>query len=282
MRTNIAFIRAKLLFYFIFVAQWQIMLYTQKKYVLFLLQAGNKHSVHSPFIYQFITKGLHATLNSSQWQTFLSIKKEISTDHRNIEVIDFGAGSKVFKSNFREVARIAKVAGISNKKAKLLLKIVNYIKPKNVLEIGTSIGLGTSTIHLGNPIATITTLEGCPATSEIAKELFKNNNFKTVHIITGDFKITLPKAVQNSKFDLIYFDGNHTKQATLNYFEKCLSGIENNSIFIFDDIYWNAEMQEAWIEIKKNNKVRVTVDLFYFGIVFFRKEQAKEHFKIRV
>jgi len=56
----------------------------------------------------------------------------------------------------------------------------------------------------------------------------------------------------------------------------------NNSIFIFDDIYWSQEMQKAWKEIQQHPEVRVTIDTFYWGLVFFRKEQAKEHFKIRV
>ena len=41
-------------------------------------------------------------------------------------------------------------------------------------------------------------------------------------------------------------------------------------------------MKQAWSEIKKHPKVRVTVDIFHCGIVFFKKGQAKEHFKIRV
>jgi len=41
-------------------------------------------------------------------------------------------------------------------------------------------------------------------------------------------------------------------------------------------------MKSAWSEIKKHPKVTVTVDIFYWGIVFFRKEQEKEHFKIRL
>jgi hypothetical protein len=40
-------------------------------------------------------------------------------------------------------------------------------------------------------------------------------------------------------------------------------------------------MTEAWETIKKHPQVTVTIDTFYWGIVFFRKAQAKEHFTIR-
>lgn len=41
-------------------------------------------------------------------------------------------------------------------------------------------------------------------------------------------------------------------------------------------------MTKAWTIIKDHPKVTVTVDTFNWGLVFFRKEQLKEHFKIRV
>ena len=56
---------------------------------------------------------------------------------------------------------------------------------------------------------------------------------------------------------------------------------DDSSVFIISDIYATSEMKEAWAEIKNHERVRVTVDLFCLGIVFFRKEQAKEHFLIR-
>jgi predicted O-methyltransferase YrrM len=82
--------------------------------------------------------------------------------------------------------------------------------------------------------------------------------------------------------DLIYFDGNHQKKASLHYFEKLLPLAHNDSIFIFDDIHWSREMEEAWEQIKAHPRVRVSIDTFYWGLVFFRKEQEKEHFTIRL
>ena len=46
----------------------------------------------------------------------------------------------------------------------------------------------------------------------------------------------------------------------------------NNSVFVFDDIYWSPQMTAAWQQIKKNNEVTLTIDTFYFGLVFFKPE----------
>jgi len=252
------------------------------EYLKSLTKSSNQHGVHSPFVYDLITKCFYKKTDASSFKLFSKIKQQALGNKTFIKITDFGAGSKVFKSKNREVSKIAKVSGISNKKAKLLIRLIAYFKPLNILEIGTSIGLGTSAIKIGNSDSQITTLEGCPETSKIAQELFKKNDFNKINIITGDFKETLPKVINQQQFNFIYFDGNHNKKATLDYFNTCLPTINNNSVWIFDDIYWSKEMKSAWSEIKKHPKVTVTVDIFYWGIVFFRKEQEKEHFKIRL
>lgn len=39
-------------------------------------------------------------------------------------------------------------------------------------------------------------------------------------------------------------------------------------------------MQQAWQQVKQLPQVTVSIDLFHFGLLFFRKEQVKEHFKL--
>ena len=99
--------------------------------------------------------------------------------------------------------------------------------------------------------------------------------------MTGDFVNVIEK-LQVESYDLIFIDGNHQKEATLNYFEILLSTTKNHSVFIFDDIYWSKGMTEAWESIKQHPKVTVSIDTFFWGMVFFRTEQVKEHFVIRV
>ncbi len=260
------------------------MLYQIKNYFIFILRSTNQHGIHSPFVYNLVTKcfylknkKIHSELND-----FNSYRKNLLSNNQTIEVNDFGAGSKVFKSNRRKVKDIAKTAGISIKEAKLLIKIVNYFKPKTILELGTSLGLGSYCLHLGYPEAKITTLEGCPETSRIARELLNKHTEDQIQVVTGNFKETLPKVLKQNKFDMIYFDGNHQKNATLDYFYQALKTIHNESFFIFDDIHWSKGMEAAWNIIKDHPKVSVSIDLFFWGIVFFRKEQPKQHFNIRV
>lgn len=58
--------------------------------------------------------------------------------------------------------------------------------------------------------------------------------------------------------------------------------IDNDSVLLVKDIYKSRSDTEKWIALKKLEQVTVTIDLYHCGIAFFRKEQAKEHFKIRI
>ncbi len=254
-------------------------------YIKFLLNSTNEHGVHSPFVFDFVMKCIYDKTNYPEYEVLKNYRKFLLENKNTIEVTDFGAGSRVFKSNNREIAKIAQTAGISQKNAELLFRIVRYFQPKTILEIGTSLGLATSALSSGNQNAEIISLEGCPNTMAITKEMFQNSSFKfnaeNIKFVNTKFEDYLSNCqLKTENWQLIYFDGNHSKKATLAYFETLLPTISNDSVWIFDDIHWSLDMEEAWDSIKNHPEVSVTIDTFQWGIVFFRKEQNKEHFII--
>lgn len=263
------------------------MFFQIKAYLKFLWHSKNEHAVHSPFVFSLITKCFYDKKPKADYAILDQYRNTLLANKNTIEVTDFGVGSKVFVSNIRPINQIAKTAGISRKRAELLYRITNYFQPENILEIGTSLGLATSALALGSRSlgtkASIVTLEGCPNTMAIAKNQLQSLNTSNVQCVTTEFKDYLQICNLKSEiYDLIYFDGNHSKIATLDYFELLLPTITNDTVWIFDDIHWSAEMEEAWEIIKKHPKVTVTIDTFQWGLVFFRREQPKEHFIIRV
>lgn len=252
-------------------------------YLKFLKNSSNQHGIHSPFVYSLITKCFYDKKKYAEYIILKQYRNSLLANKKFIEVTDFGAGSRVFKSNKRQISKIAKTAGISSKRAKLLFRVVNYFQPTTILEIGTSLGLATSALSLGNKKTKIISLEGCSKTQEIAKFQLENSKLKNIEFITTKFEDYLSTFnLQLTTYNQIYFDGNHSKKATLDYFELLLPTITNETVWIFDDIHWSKDMEEAWEIIKKHPKVKVTIDTFQWGFVFFREEQEKEHFVVRV
>lgn len=257
------------------------MLYSIKTYIKFLKASTNQHGVHSPFVYDLVTKCFYDKSKYNEYSILKQYRQSLNQNFNRVTISDFGSGSKVFKSNERVISKMAKTSGISSIRAKLLFRMVSYFNSKNILELGTSLGLASSALCLGNKQASITTIEGCQETAKVAQEQFRTFQLNNIQVIVNTFEKALPELVSN-QYNLVYVDGNHTKEATLNYFELLLPTTTNNSVFIFDDIHWSKGMTEAWDEIKNHPAVTVSIDTFYWGIVFFRKEQVKEHFVIRV
>lgn len=257
------------------------MRYQIQQYLKFLKRSTNQHGVHSPFVYNLITRCFYDKTKYADYCKIKAYKKTLLHDQTVIQITDLGTGSQYTNAKSRPVNRIAKHAGASLKHAKLLYRLSTYFKCSNTLELGTSLGISTHALALGHPNGTIISIEGCPEISAYSIKKLKENSIQNVSIKTGDFSKVIPKLKQNA-FDFILFDGNHDKAATLEYFNLLLPNTHNDSIFIFDDIYWSKGMTEAWEHIKKHPKVTVTIDTFQYGFVFFRTEQVKEHFNIRL
>jgi predicted O-methyltransferase YrrM len=257
------------------------MWYQIKSYLHFLLKSSNQHGVHSPFVYDLVTTCFYDKKDYSEYQKIKAFRNELLQNSDAIEITDFGAGSRVFKSNTRNISSIAKNTGIPFKRQKLLFRITNYFKSETVLELGTSLGLGTAAIAFANDSIKITTVEGCKNTAKVAEGILNKYHVSSIQLQIATFEDFFNKSLSDL-YDLVYIDGNHNKNNTLQYFEYLLDRINDNSVLIFDDIYWSEEMTEAWNQIKEHPKVTVSIDTFYWGIVFFRKEQQKQHFTIRM
>ena len=236
--------------------------------------------MHSPFVYDLVTKCFNDKKIYPEYEILKSHRKALRSDSSMVEMKDFGQGSRVFKGNARKVSAVVKNAGMRKKRQKLLFRMAKYFKSETILELGTSLGLGTVALSLSNEFSAINTVEGCPNTLSKAQEYFEKFNLHNIQIHQELFSEFLENT--STQFDLIFIDGDHNGERTLGYFNSLLNNVHNDSLIIFDDIYWSKDMTVAWQKIIANEKVTVSIDTFQWGLVFFRKEQPKQHFVIRI
>lgn len=254
-----------------------------KSYLKYIIRAKGPHGTHSPFVFSFINEVLKDKRTFYAFEEIENLRTKLLSDSTEIEITDFGAGSQHSRTNTRKISEIAKNAGRTKKYGELLFRIANYFQLNNVLELGTSLGLGTSYLAKARENSQVITIEGCPAIHKQAKENFESIGIKNTNPYLGNFDDMLDHVLESHpKFDLIFVDGNHRKVPTLKYFNLLKKYIHSNSLIVFDDIHWSAEMSEAWNEIKKDPQVKVSLDLFQFGLVFFMKEvKEKQEFTLR-
>jgi predicted O-methyltransferase YrrM len=253
-----------------------------KDYLLHRLKAKNRHGVHSPFVYRLIDTVIYDLEAKNVYAEVENIREGLLNDTRIITITDLGAGSHVNNNRQKKISDIAHNALKPPKLAQLLYRLVADLKPRNIIELGTCLGTTTLYLQKAAPEAKVYTLEGCSETAKIATETFAKGDINTTPVV-GNFDDTLPAIINDiEELDFVFVDGNHQKDATLKYFEWCLPKTHDNTMLIFDDIYWSKGMKEAWAQIKAHPEVIVTVDLFWIGLVFFRKGQMKEDFLVKI
>jgi predicted O-methyltransferase YrrM len=254
------------------------------KYLHYQLTASNSkgHGIHSPFVFEFITKILNDKKEYAAYSKVEALRNKILSDPSLLEVEDFGAGSSLSKNNQRTVSSIAKNAAKPKKYGQLLYRIIKYYQPQTILELGTSLGITTSYLSLAKPDAKLISMEGAKEILNLAILNFKLLELHNIEIVRGNFDDTLNTTVRNlSSVDFAFIDGNHRQVPTENYFQELLLKTYEHSILVFDDIHWSGEMEAAWQTIKNHDAVTCSIDLFFIGIIFFRKEfKEKQHFKI--
>lgn len=235
-------------------------------YLKHRLTAKSRHGTHSPFVYKLTDEVIYDFSSNKIYDEVEEKRKKLLRDDKN--------NSKAIKQSAKNI----KPAHL----AQLIFRLATNQEPNHIIELGTGLGITTAYLSKAKPQADILTIESNAEIAEIAHQNFIDLGLKNIELQVGNFNELLPKAMAEAeKLDLVNINGKHSKEETLNYFNWCLPKIHEGSLLIFDDIYRTQEMKDAWITIKNHPEVTVTVDLFWIGLVYFRKGQAKEHFKIK-
>lgn len=253
-----------------------------KYFLKFLLASKNEHSLHSPFVFDLYTKIVKNKKTFPIYTEIENLRKKLLKKRTIFEITDFGAGSRIYKTNYREIRQIAKSAEKAPKFGRLLFRLIQHFKPSTIFDLGTSLGITTIYESKAYESGKVYTFEGCHETANIAKENFKTMNCQNIEVIVGNLDNTL--SIQLNKIeqlDFVFFDANHRYEPTVRYFEMCINRVNETSVFVFDDIHWSEEMHEAWEYISNHPSVMISIDLFFVGLIFFRKNQPKQHFVLR-
>lgn len=249
------------------------------QYFKYRFKAKGRHGIHSPFVYSFVNNCIHTKIEKKFLIARKKLFKNLKYNNTTIEIKDFGSGSKRL-GNIRSISSIFSTSSSKGKFSLLLYRLSKYYAPKNILEFGTSLGIGTIHLNKGNENSKITSVEACENTYNFAHKNFKQMSLNNVKAILSTFENFLNN-YEGEKFDLVFIDGHHDGVALINYLEKLKPFTHNDTLFLLDDIRWSKSMLESWETIINDPYYHVSMDLFRMGIITPRAQQKKEHFTIR-
>ncbi|MEZ5043495.1 MAG: class I SAM-dependent methyltransferase [Saprospiraceae bacterium] len=253
-----------------------------RRWFFFYRRAVTLYDIHSPFVAGLVK----ALLEDRRWFYVFSdisgLRDYIAQNKQVIPQSNFGAGSQILLTPGVSVAKLGQTVAVDDKSGRLLFRLVNFLKPKYLLEMGSSLGLSAIFQAAGSLDGQLISIEGSPEISQLARQHVDGLGYKNIHIVNGVFSEQLPEVLQQlPQLDYVYLDGDHRLKPTLSYFESCLPHLHTQSAFVLADIYWSDEMLEAWEQLKLHPRVNLSVDFYDFGILFFREEQRqKEHFAV--
>jgi len=240
---------------------------------------GNR--IYSPFINDFITNTVRGK-DPVNFDKIDKLYKHLQYDSTKLSIRDLGAGSVSGTGQYRRISQILRYSSIKRKYGRLLSRIVHWISPSTIIELGTGAGFSTMYMAVSCNQCKVFSIEGCPEIAELAGRNMKSLSLNNTEIITGSFNEILPAILQKIHHPLLIFiDGDHLGQNLNGYYETILPFTDENSVFVFDDIRWSESMEKAWKEIIKREEISVSLDLFRMGILFFKKNIRKQHLVVK-
>ena len=248
-------------------------------FFIYWLNQVDEHSLQSPFLYDLYTKVIQGVdLSHSDIE---EIRGQLLKNKQVIEITDLGAGSRINNGTTRSISSIAKHASTPKRFSQFLTRLIDHFDYKNILELGTSLGLNTLYISK-NADVNVLTFEGDKNIADLAHAHFKKLNRTNIKSIVGNIDKTLEKELsQIEKVDLAYIDANHRYEPTLRYFDQISTKIHSQSIIIVDDIHWSKEMVSAWRVLKRKPEVTLSIDLFEAGLLFFDPRLDQEDYILK-
>ncbi len=248
----------------------------------YLITAQDEHAIHSPFVFDLYCSVIKKDEQLPKHEAITALRRKMLLSQEDISITDFGAGSKINRSNLRKVKDIAKNSQKPPRLGRLFYRLIQHFGSKTIIDLGTSLGMTTAFLASANTNGKVNSFEGCPETAKVAVQNFEQLDLKNIEVIIGNIDETLQKTLPTlPSIDFVFFDANHRYEPTVKYFETCLEYAHEESLFVFDDIHWSAEMEQAWEYIKAHSSVTLTIDLLWVGLVFFRKKQPKQNFTLR-
>lgn len=242
------------------------------------------HHIHSPFVFHIVRDVITPRHPQDQAVRSKAAEYRKRLYDSKAAIVTGQMGAVRSEPRERKVSDIARRTSTRDKYGRLLARLIADLRIDSILELGTSLGVSTAYMAAARESAHIVTIEGLEPVAKLADENLRKAGFTNVDVVCGDITEQIDKAIESlpgKSVGLAFIDGDHSKEATLRFFEKIAEHHCQMSVLVFDDIYWSKGMTEAWQTVVADERVSTTIELPQMGLAFFRTGCQKEHYIVR-
>lgn len=225
--------------------------------------ANTRHGTHSPFVYKLADEVIYDFSLKKVYTELSDYRKKLLNDPKTASFVN-----QIIKDRFKK-----------KRVLELIYRIVKFHKPAYILELSANLGIATGYLVKACPTATLITIEENAELGKLTEDSLASLGTTNIKVLVGASTVVFDAAIAKAaQLDLVYLNCG---TVNLNYFELALTKLNDNSLVIVEGMYCTIQSKSNWEIIKSYPNVTVTVDLFDIGLVYFRKGQAKEHFKLK-
>lgn len=226
----------------------------------FYWKAENIYQQDSPTLYWFCEEVLDSSIKLKLKETNKYFTSCLN-DQTQIELDGLGASSKMSSSRILKVAELAKSASSNLVKCSYIVRLAEWSGSKTILELGTNLGIATMAFAENG--LDVTTVEGSQGIYEYSIKGL--NRWSNVQTIRSTFEGFLDE--NSKKFDMVFIDGDHTYESTMNLTESAKNILNEGGIIVLDDIRWSSGMKKAWSDILRDPAFNICIDLCMIGVI---------------
>lgn len=275
--------------------------------VRWYLGTSTRYDVHSPYLVEFVREVYRDDRHYHAFDLIASVRQYWRGRPGTVKLQSLGAPSKTTSKDERTVRSLVATNAIDDDCGRFLFRLALWARAKSIIEFGTNAGISTLYLHAANTSAVLHTVEGNADVAALARETFtKAGAGPRLHPHVGLFnkwlwahgpKMALKEVPQKKNvkrqtnkrksatvaepesipLDLFFLDGDHRYQPTLDYVNALLPNRSENAVFVIADIHWSEGMERAWEELKKLPEVTASVDVYHFGLLFFKEGISGPH-----
>lgn len=234
------------------------------------------YGVHSPFVFNLITKVIEERCSYYSFQDIERMRKQLLFKEGLIAYPDRQHKGKLRQ---RTIGQIVEREGIKASHGALLFRLTNYFKSRHILQLGPTMGLSTLYLTSYAPDLKCIALENVPEFASISRMVFEKKARNPVDLRVGSYKELLPQALSDmGRIDFVFFNTLYEQHNNVWLFNECVKHIHEETVFVFEGIKESRKMREFWEEICAHPEVTVTIDLYSLGLVFFNKRLHKRDY----
>ncbi len=232
----------------------------------------NGFGIHSPFAFNLI----YNIINPKEKYAYYCYE---NIEYQRQKLLHDNRKIKPDNGKTKTIKQIARIALSPVQDIQQIFRLVQFVKPNNIIEMGTSLGIGTAYLASFNSQIPIISIDHNSDVQKIAQSITEQLKINNVTYVSKDFDEALDSILkEHTSLDFIFIDGNHKGDAIQHYYKRLKTHIHNRSVIIFHDIHWSKDMNTAWQDIFNDSDVTVSIECYNMGILFFNKELNKQHF----